>query len=252
MKNMDSKKFESFSLQKKTDFSTGITGYDNNNKSTEHADAQKYINLRKKMVREQIEARGVRDKKVLDLMLTVPREDFIGLDMAGFAYNDRPLPIGFGQTISQPYIVALMTELLELSGNEKVLEIGTGSGYQTAILSMMAKEVFSIEIVGPLYEITKNLLTGYKNIRLALRDGYFGWEEFAPFDRIIVTAAPENIPEPLVLQLREGGIMVIPLGPSGQGQSLLKARKEKGRLITEKICDVSFVPLTRKSDTKEN
>jgi protein-L-isoaspartate(D-aspartate) O-methyltransferase len=129
-----------------------------------------------------------------------------------------------------------------------VLEIGTGSGYQAAVLSMMAKEVFSIEIIKPLYEITKNTLAGYKNIRLALRDGYFGWAEVAPFDRIIVTAAPENIPEPLILQMKEGGIMIIPQGPSGHGQSLLKAIKEKGRLVTEKICDVSFVPLTRNKD----
>jgi protein-L-isoaspartate(D-aspartate) O-methyltransferase len=215
-----------------------------------NTDAQKYTSLREKMVKDQIEARGIRDKKVLDLMLTVPREDFISPDMAGFAYDDRPLPIGFGQTISQPYIVALMTELLELSGDERVLEIGTGSGYQTAILSMIVKDVFSIEIVMPLFEITKNTLAGYKNIRLALRDGYFGWAEFAPFDRIIVTAAPENIPEPLILQLKEGGIMVIPLGPSGQGQSLLKAGKENGMLVTKKICDVSFVPLTRNKELK--
>jgi protein-L-isoaspartate(D-aspartate) O-methyltransferase len=231
-----------------TENNCSITEYNKNNKSGKYPDAQKYIILREKMVREQIEARGIRNKIVLDIMLTVPREDFISRDMADFAYDDRPLSIGFGQTISQPYIVALMTELLELSGDEKVLEIGTGSGYQTAILSMTAKEVFSIEIVRHLYEITKNTLAGYKNIRLALRDGYFGWEEFAPFDRIIVTAAPENIPGPLVLQLKEGGIMVMPLGPSGQGQSLLKARKEKGRLVTEKICDVSFVPLTRNKD----
>jgi protein-L-isoaspartate(D-aspartate) O-methyltransferase len=113
------------------------------------------------------------------------------------------------------------------------------------VISMMAKEVFSIEIVKPLYEITKNTLAGYKNIKLALRDGYFGWAEAAPFDRIIVTAAPENIPEPLIMQLKEGGIMVIPQGPSGQSQSLIKAIKEKVGLVTEKICDVSFVPLTR-------
>jgi protein-L-isoaspartate(D-aspartate) O-methyltransferase len=249
---MDLKKFKRLPMKKNTDINRSLTEYDKNNKSGEYSDAQKYISLREKMVRDQIEARGIKDKKVLDLMLKVPREDFISRDMADFAYDDRPLSIGFGQTISQPYIVALMTELLALSGNEKVLEIGTGSGYQTAILSMAAKEVFSIEIVKPLYEITKNILAEYKNIKLALRDGYFGWAEFAPFDRIIVTAAPENIPEPLVLQLKEGGIMVIPLGPSGWGQSLLKARKEKGRLVTEKICDVSFVPLTRKIDQKEN
>jgi protein-L-isoaspartate(D-aspartate) O-methyltransferase len=245
---LDLQKLESLPMKKKTDINVSITRYNKNSKPGMHADAQKYLILREKMVREQIEARGVRDKKVLDLMMAVPREDFISFDMAGFAYDDRPLPIGFGQTISQPYIVALMTELLELSGDEKVLEIGTGSGYQAAVLSMMAKEVFSIEIVKPLYEITKNTLAGYKNIRLALRDGYFGWAEAAPFDRVIVTAAPENIPEPLILQLREGGIMVIPRGPSGQGQSLLKAIKEKGMLITQKICDVSFVPLTRNKD----
>jgi protein-L-isoaspartate(D-aspartate) O-methyltransferase len=235
-------------MKKKTDINVSITRYNKNNEPGMPADPQKYLRLREKMVREQIEARGIRDKKVLDLMLAVPREDFISPDMAGFAYDDRPLPIGFGQTISQPYIVALMTELLEMSGDEKVLEIGTGSGYQAAILSMMAKEVFSIEILKPLYEITKNTLAGHKNIRLALRDGYFGWAEAAPFDRIIVTAAPENIPEPLIQQLKEGGIIVIPQGPSGQCQSLLKAIKEKGRLVTEKICDVSFVPLTRNKD----
>jgi protein-L-isoaspartate(D-aspartate) O-methyltransferase len=235
-------------MKKKTNINLSITRYDKNNDPGRHADPQKYLILREKMVREQIEARGVRDKKVLDLMLAVPREDFISPDMAGFAYDDRPLPIGFGQTISQPYIVALMTELLELSGDEKVLEIGTGSGYQTAVISMIAKEVFSIEIVKPLYEIAKNTLAGYKNIRLALRDGYFGWAEAAPFDRIIVTAAPENIPEPLIMQLKEGGIMVIPQGPSGQSQTLLKAIKEKDRLVIDKICDVSFVPLTRNKD----
>jgi protein-L-isoaspartate(D-aspartate) O-methyltransferase len=245
MKNMDSQKFGNFPLQKKADTNSSITAYNKNNMSGKHSSTQKYIILREKMVHEQIEARGITNKKVIDLMLTLPREDFISRDMDDLAYDDRPLSIGFGQTISQPYIVALMTELLELSGNEKTLEIGTGSGYQTAILSMASKEVFSIEIVRPLYEITKNTLAGYKNIRLALRDGYFGWAEFAPFDRIIVTAAPENIPEPLVLQLKEGGIMVIPMGPSGRGQSLIKARKEKGLLVTEKICDVSFVPLTR-------
>ena len=212
---------------------------------------KKYIQLREKMVRDQIEARGVKDKKVLDAMLKVPREDFAGRDMADSAYEDRPLSIGFGQTISQPYIVALMTELLELSGDEKVLEIGTGSGYQAAVLSMIAKEVYSIEIVEPLYEITKKVLAKYKNIKLAYGDGYFGWKECAPFDRIIVTAAPENIPEPLVLQLKDSGIMISPQGLSRWSQSLIKARKEKGRLVTEKVCDVSFVPLTRNVNRKE-
>jgi protein-L-isoaspartate(D-aspartate) O-methyltransferase len=235
-------------MKKKAADNSKITEYKENDSSGKNADAKKYIGLREKMVREQIEARGVSDKKVIDSMLAIPRENFINRNLDDFAYDDRPLSIGFGQTISQPYIVALMTELLELSGDEKVLEIGTGSGYQTAILSMIAKEVFSIEIVEPLFEITKKTLAGYKNIKLALKDGYFGWAEFAPFDRVIVTAAPEKIPEPLVQQLKEGGIMVIPLGPSGSVQSLLKARKEKGRLAIEKISDVSFVPLTRNKD----
>ncbi len=250
---MDPQKFKNFPMRKIAVIDNNITktGYNKGENPIMPTDVQKYMDLRRKMVCEQIEARGVKDKKVLDAMLAVPREDFVSPEMADFAYEDRPLPVGFGQTISQPYIVALMTELLELSGDEKVLEIGTGSGYQTAILSITAKEIFSIEIVRPLYEITKNILAGYKNISLSFRDGYFGWEEFAPFDRIMVTAAPENIPEPLVAQLKDGGILVTPLGPDKQGQSLLRARKEKGGLITEKICDVAFVPLTRNHGAKE-
>ena len=251
MEKKDSKEFDNFPLEKKTVINTSITEYNINNKSQKPDDTGKYLRLREKMVRDQIEARGVKDKKVIDVMLKVVREDFAGSDMAGLAYDDKPLPIGYGQTISQPYIVALMTELLELSGDEKVLEIGTGSGYQAAVLSLLVKDVYSIEIVEPLYEITKKILGKYENIKLAYRDGYFGWEEYAPFDRIILTAAPENIPEPLIAQLKEGGIMVIPLGPLGWGQSLLKAVKKKGKLATEKICDVSFVPLTRSVSHKE-
>ncbi len=251
MKSKDSKEFENCPLEKRsTSNGRQITEADEKNKFGKTDGSKNYEPLRKKMVSEQIEARGVKDKKVLGAMLTIPREDFAGRDMADRAYDDKPLSIGFGQTISQPYIVALMTELLDLSGDERVLEIGTGSGYQAAVLSMIVKEVYSIEIVEPLYEITKKVLSKYKNIKLSYRDGYFGWAEFAPFDRIIVTAAPEIIPEPLVLQLKEGGIMVIPQGPIGWGQSLLKARKVNGRLVTEKICDVSFVPLTRNINRK--
>jgi len=206
----------------------------------------RFISLRENMVQEQLISRGVRDIKVLEAMRKVARDEFVDIDMKNEAYTDRPLPIGFNQTISQPYIVALMTESLELTGEEKVLEIGTGSGYQTAILAEIAAEVYSVEIVKPLHERAKKVLSKYKNIKLASRDGYFGWKEFAPFDRIIVTAAPQNVPEPLVEQLKNGGIMVLPSGPSGWSQTLLKITKKDGKIKTERLCDVAFVPLTRK------
>ncbi len=201
--------------------------------------------LREEMVKHQIAARGVSDRKVLDAMLTVPRDKFVPSSAVFSAYEDRPLSIGHGQTISQPYIVALMTECLDLDGNEKILEIGTGSGYQTAILAEIVDEVYSIEIIRPLYVRAKKALSGYKNVRLSNRDGYNGWKKHAPYDRIILTAAPEDIPEPLIEQLKDGGIMVLPSGPSGWSQSLLKIENAKGKIRTQKICDVAFVPLTR-------
>jgi protein-L-isoaspartate(D-aspartate) O-methyltransferase len=207
-----------------------------------------FKNLRKKMVAQQIMARGISDKKVLEAFSKVPRENFIDKDSYPDAYDDRPLPIGYGQTISQPYIVALMTESLELKGDETILEIGTGSGYQTAILAEIVKQVYSIEIIIPLHERAKKILSGYKNISLAGRDGYFGWKERSPFDRIIVTAAPLEIPPPLIEQLKNDGIMVIPSGPVGWNQSLLKIIKKNDNLSTIKICDVAFVPLTRFHD----
>jgi len=207
-----------------------------------------FKNLRKKMLEQQLVARGISDKKVLEAFGKVPRENFINEDSYDYAYDDRPLTIGYGQTISQPYIVALMTESLELKGDETVLEIGTGSGYQTAILAEIVKQVYSIEIVIPLYERVKKILSGYKNILLANKDGYFGWKEYSPFDRIIVTAAPEEIPQPLIDQLKDNGIMIVPSGPTGWNQDLLKITKKNGRLSTEKICDVAFVPFTRRHD----
>jgi len=207
-----------------------------------------FKDLRKKMMAQQIMARGISDKKVLEAFGKVPRENFIDEESYPDAYDDRPLPIGYGQTISQPYIVALMTESLELEGDETILEIGTGSGYQTAILAEIVKQVYSIEIVIPLYERAKKILSGYKNISLAGRDGYFGWKEYSPFDRIIVTAAPEGIPPPLIDQLKNDGIMVVPSGPTGWNQVLLKITKKNGKLSTIKICDVAFVPLTRSRD----
>ncbi|MCL4378482.1 MAG: protein-L-isoaspartate(D-aspartate) O-methyltransferase [Actinobacteria bacterium] len=207
-----------------------------------------YELLRNDMINYQIVARGITDKKVIQAMKKVPREEFIDDDAKDEAYEDRPLPVGFGQTISQPYIVALMTESLELEGNEKVLEVGTGSGYQAAILAEIVKNVYTIEIVKSLFEKTKILLARYKNIKIEHRDGYYGWKEYAPFDRIIVTAAAEKIPPPLIEQLKEGGIMVIPSGPRYWNQQLLKLRKINGKIHTENIGDVAFVPFTRNEE----
>ena len=208
-------------------------------------DTQKYKSLRENMIRDQIISRGIRDKKVLNALRKVPRHIFVDQSYKNSAYDDRPLPIGYGQTISQPYIVALMTESLNLSGNEKVLEIGTGSGYQVAVLAQISKEVYTVEIVTPLYRKNKKLLKKYKNIEMSNHDGYLGWEEHSPYDRIIVTAAPDHIPQPFIEQLADGGIMVIPVGPSSWNQILYKVIKNGSEIRKISICDVAFVPLTR-------
>jgi len=197
------------------------------------------------MIQNQIISRGIKDKKVLDAFKKVPRDIFVDEAYRNSAYEDRPLPIGSGQTISQPYIVALMTESLELTGNEKVLEIGTGSGYQVAILAELTKEVYTVEIITPLYEKNKKLLKKYKNIKMSNHDGYLGWEEHAPYDRIIVTAAPDHIPQPFIEQLKDGGIMIIPVGLSSWGQTLYKVIKQGKNIKKIVLCDVAFVPLTR-------
>ena len=176
--------------------------------------------VRNRMVSSQIVSRGIKDKRVIAAMQTVPRERFVPAEYSNSAYEDRPLPIGMGQTISQPYIVALMTESLELSQDMKVLEIGTGSGYQSAVLAEIAKEVYSVEINGELFHRTKKILAHYPNIKLSNHDGSLGWEKYSPYDRIIVTAAPSDIPEAYYGQLKEGGIMVIPVGPSIWSQEL--------------------------------
>ncbi len=203
---------------------------------------------RKSMVKSQIKYRGIKDKAVLNAMRNVPRHLFVPKSQRSKSYYDRPLPIGFGQTISQPYIVALMTELLCLTDSSKVLEIGTGSGYQAAVLAEITDEVYTIEIVEKLHNISNETLknTGYTNVKTKSGDGYFGWEEHAPFDAIIVTCAAEFVPPPLIKQLNIGGVMCIPVGPPFQVQNLLLiTKKSEEDIITEVITYVRFVPLLR-------
>lgn len=206
-----------------------------------------YRDKRLAMVTETIEARGVANPDVLRAMKSVPRHKFVPPDYLDQAYEDHPLPIGFGQTISQPYIVAWMTELIELKPGEKVLEIGTGSGYQAAVLAELGEiEIYSIEIVPELAESAKERLINldYTNIHLKQGDGYYGWAEDILFDAIIVTAAPDHVPAPLVAQLAEGGRLVIPIGPPGGFQTLWKFVNQKGELKAYNLGGVAFVPLT--------
>jgi len=204
-----------------------------------------FTQKRKQMVENQIKARGIKDLRVLDAMLKVKRHLFVPSHIRHSAYEDYPLPIGEGQTISQPYIVALMSELLALKGTERVLEIGTGSGYQTAVLAGLAREVYTIEILEPLARQSERLLKelNYKNIKVKIGDGFLGWPEFSPFDGIIVTCAPEKIPPPLLEQLAEGGRLVIPVGKHWQDLKLV--RKIKNRIKEEDIIPVRFVPMLR-------
>ena len=201
------------------------------------------IKLREIMVKKQIEARGVKDSKVLNALLKVERHRFVTTQFINEAYEDHPLPIGYGQTISQPYIVALMSELCELDGTEKVLEIGTGSGYQAAVLALLAKSVYTIEIVEQLGKSAAKRLNelGCKNVKVRVGDGYKGWPEEAPFDVILLTACPPELPEALFGQLKEGGIMVAPVG--GFSQELVKVVKVNGKMIKETITYVRFVPM---------
>ncbi len=205
-----------------------------------------YKPLRESMVKYQIEGRGIRDKAVLAAMNEVPRHLFVHKKLRHKAYNDYPLPIGLGQTISQPYIVAFMTELLQLNGKEKVFELGTGSGYQAAVASRVAGKVFSVEIYSELaISAAKRLKDlGYDNIQVKDGDGYYGWESEAPFDAIIVTAAADHIPPPLIDQLAPGGRLVIPLGgPFSVQQLVLVTKDSKGRVEEKPIIPVRFVPL---------
>ncbi|MFU8773386.1 MAG: protein-L-isoaspartate(D-aspartate) O-methyltransferase [Anaerolineales bacterium] len=206
-----------------------------------------FMEVRESMVSNQIEARGVSDPHVLASMRIVKRHLFVPSEYINQAYADHPLPIGYGQTISQPYIVALMTEVVQIKPGYRVLEIGTGSGYQAAILAEMGAEVFTVEIIPELAESAEKIINalGYKNVSVRAGDGYFGWEEFAPFDAIVVTAAPDHLPQPLADQLAEGGRMVIPIGPIGSVQTLWLFEKVEGELKATNLGGVRFVPLTR-------
>jgi protein-L-isoaspartate(D-aspartate) O-methyltransferase len=202
---------------------------------------------RERMIRQDIEGRGIRDAAVLKAMDAVPREQFVPLELLGEAYADRPLPIGHGQTISQPYIVAAMSEMLRVGPDSKVLEIGTGSGYQAAILAVYVRDVYTIEIIEPLAREAETRLAGlgYTNVHVQVEDGYYGWPEEAPFDAIIVTAAASHIPPPLIEQLRPGGRMAIPVGAPLQVQYLLLVEKrDNGTIIQRNVMPVRFVPLT--------
>jgi protein-L-isoaspartate(D-aspartate) O-methyltransferase len=202
---------------------------------------------RRRMVDRQMRARDIDDERVLAAMESVPRHEFVLPDMLDQAYNDHPLPIGFGQTISQPYIVALMTQMLNLEPGDKVLEIGTGSGYQAAVLAEMTDQVYTIEIIPELAARARDTLDrlGYDYVVSKQADGYWGWEEYAPFDAIIVTAAPDHIPQPLLNQLVDGGTMVIPVGPPGGYQSLWVITREGDEFNNYNWGGVRFVPLTR-------
>jgi protein-L-isoaspartate(D-aspartate) O-methyltransferase len=211
--------------------------------------AQNFEEERRRMVAQQIERRGISDRRVLEAMREVPRHEFVPTAARTRSYSDQPLPIGFGQTVSQPYIVAFMLEHLLLRSTDRVLEVGTGSGYQAAVLSKLVAQVFSIEIIHELINRATGDLQrlGYRNILMKCGDGYQGWPEFAPFDAITVAAAPDHIPQPLIGQLREGGRMVIPVGDTFD-QELLLIEKFPGALRKRVMCPVRFVPFTRRAD----
>lgn len=211
------------------------------------ADNDSFERERNRMVRTQIQARGIRDRATVDAMRNVPRHLYVPAVQRRYAYQDRPLPIGYGQTISQPYIVAYMTEIIRPEPGHKVLEIGTGSGYQAAILAEIIDQVYTIEIIGALgRQARQKLEAQYDNVHVKIADGYYGWEEHAPFDAIVVTAAAEYIPPPLVEQLKEGGRMIIPVGSPFQMQQLMLVEKQSdGSFTTRSLMPVRFVPFER-------
>jgi protein-L-isoaspartate(D-aspartate) O-methyltransferase len=216
-------------------------------------DESYYSNLRSRMVTEQIIERGIRDERLLDALRQLPRHWFVPEEYANIAYSDSPLPIGRGQTISQPYIVALMTELLVLQGNENVLEVGTGSGYQAALLAMLAHQVHTIERHASLAENAIKALErlNINNVVVHIGDGSLGLPEYAPFQAIMITAAAPRVPQPLFDQLDEGGRLVLPEGGAG-GQILDRWRNEDGEFVQEHVTPVAFVPLRGKHGWKED
>lgn len=214
--------------------------------TTPSSAADVYASARQRMVSEQLMRRDIMDEKVLQAMRKVPRHLFVPAEYVSQAHEDHPVLIGYGQTISQPYIVALMTQHLDVKPGDKVLEIGTGSGYQAAILAELTDEVYTVEIIEPLAEAARARLAelGYHGVKTKVGDGYFGWEEHAPFDAIVVTAAPDHIPQPLVRQLSDGGRLLIPVGPPGDLQTLWKLEKRGGTIVNTNLGGVIFVPLT--------
>lgn len=215
----------------------------------ENTSLDKYTLLRKDMAATQLKTRDITDDKVLAVMEKVERHKFVPNFLIDSAYGDNPLPIGYGQTISQPYIVALMTQSLKVTRNDRVLEIGTGSGYQAAVLAELVKVVYTIEIVKELAESAEERFErlGYANIKVKNADGYFGWQEYAPFDVIIITAAANHIPPPLIEQLKDNGRLIVPLGPTLTFQTLTLVTRQGDELETEFITGVRFVPMTGKA-----
>lgn len=211
---------------------------------------QNTADLRNRMVEEQLKARGITDKATLNAMSLIPREAFVPLSQKPFAYDDRPLPIGDGQTISQPFMVAFMTQSLKLKPSDRVLEIGTGSGYQAAVLAKIVDSVYTVEIIPALAQRSAQILRELHldNVQIRTGDGYFGWKEKAPFDAIVVTAGAESIPAALVEQLSDGGIMIIPLGPHHGIRQLIQLTKKNGRIKTRSLMKVRFVPFVREEE----
>jgi len=222
----------------------GFSGSPDEKISTVSDDTYKI--MRNSMVMDQLVTRGIRDKKVLEAMRKIPRHLFVDKSLSGKAYADHPLPIGEGQTISQPYVVALMSEALDLKPSDRVLEIGTGSGYQAAVLAEIVKEVYTIEIKKKLSEEAGKLLNslGYGNINTRYADGYFGWDMYAPFDAIIITASANHIPPLLIKQLKDGGRLIIPLGSTLYYQTLTLLTKNRDSLDVRQMDNVAFVPMT--------
>ncbi len=215
-----------------------------------HPQEDNFVELRNRMVREQIIGRGISDNRVIEAMKKVPRHLFVSVDLVSYAYEDHPLPIGYGQTISQPYIVAFMTEVLEPGKSKRILEIGTGSGYQAAILGELCDSVFSVEIVPELANRADSLLKelNYSNVSVKIGDGYLGWPEKSPFDAIIVTCAPTHIPDALEDQLAEKGKMIIPVGANGSVQELVLLTMKNGRLAEKSVLPVRFVPMVNEKN----